>query len=166
MHGGLTIFNPNLHFQDTLLVGQSVATSSCQWHVIDIESSWCGFVVSCWHIISSHNYTPTMVCPQQTICMPLLDSDHLCLSICWRLVFIGDQKEQLSLESHLSNPCPHRSLTNQRKLLQLSSAFPNDPASFPAAIPVPCSQPQSRFKAKPNFSVSCCNPILMEAEFF
>lgn len=108
---------------------------------------------------------PTVVYPQQTICMSLSDSGHLCRSFCLRLVFIDDQEEQLSPESHLSNPSPLPSLTNQRKLLQLSSAFPNDPAFLPAAILAPCSQPLSRFKAKPIFFLEPTTiQILMEAE--
>ena len=93
--------------------------------------------------------------------MTPLAFDHLCLSCCLRLVWIGDRDKQLALENLLSSPFPHPSLTNQRKLLQLSSASPNDPAFLPAAIPAACSQPLSRFKAKPFFFLpaSSCNPI-------
>lgn len=35
---------------------------------------------------------PTLVYPQQTICMTMFDFDHLCFRFCLRVVFIGDEE--------------------------------------------------------------------------
>ena len=109
----------------------------------------------------SHSYSTHSSLPPAH-CMTPLALDHLCLICCLRLVFIGDRDKQLALENLLSNPFPHPSLTNQRKLLQLSSASPNDPAFLPAAIPAACSQPPVSLQGQALFfflPASSCNPI-------
>ncbi|KAI9520833.1 Ubiquitin carboxyl-terminal hydrolase 45 [Dissostichus eleginoides] len=69
------------------------------------------------------------------------------------------------MESHLSNPSPHPLHTNQRKLLQLSSAFPNDPAFLPAAGVAPCSQPSLASRLSPIvFLISGASPKIIKLQ--
>lgn len=106
-----------------------------------------------------------VACPQQTISMPLLDSHHLCLSFCLRLVSLMIRSNSWLCSAISPTPAPNPSsptsgnsyschLLSQMTLLsfQLPSQHP--------------SHPQSRFKAKTFFSVSGHSPNLMDTEMY